>query len=79
VHNPANPSSDHLAGFHHHLSLAAGAYQNAAWVVAVAKAGKSRKASSRSVALALWPRRGRLWRRRLPWRTNWSWLVAISI
>ncbi|MBT4097794.1 MAG: N-carbamoyl-D-amino-acid hydrolase [Gemmatimonadetes bacterium] len=39
VHNPANPSSDHLAGFHNHLSLAAGAYQNAAWVVAVAKAG----------------------------------------
>ncbi|MBT3343806.1 MAG: N-carbamoyl-D-amino-acid hydrolase [Gemmatimonadetes bacterium] len=39
VHNPANPQNDHLAGFHNHLSLQAGAYQNAAWVVAVAKAG----------------------------------------
>lgn len=39
VHNPANPANDHLAGFHNHLSLQAGAYQNAAWVVAVAKAG----------------------------------------
>ncbi|MBU09409.1 MAG: N-carbamoyl-D-amino-acid hydrolase [Gemmatimonadetes bacterium] len=39
VHNPANPASGHLAGFHNHLSLQAGAYQNAVWVVAVAKAG----------------------------------------
>lgn len=39
VHNPANPDADHLATFHNHLSLQAGAYQNSCWVVAVAKAG----------------------------------------
>ena len=39
VHNPANPGADHLASFHNHLSLQAGAYQNSCWVVAVAKAG----------------------------------------
>lgn len=39
VHNPANPGGDHLAPFHNHLSLQAGAYQNSCWVVAVAKAG----------------------------------------
>ena len=38
-HNPANPGADHLATFHNHLSLQAGAYQNSCWVVAVAKAG----------------------------------------
>ncbi len=39
AHNPANPASDALAGFHNHLSMQAGAYQNACWVVGVAKAG----------------------------------------
>ncbi len=39
VHNPANPASDHLANFHNHLSMQAGAYQNACWVVGIAKAG----------------------------------------
>jgi predicted amidohydrolase len=39
VHNPANPASDPLAGFHNHLCMQAGAYQNACWVVGVAKAG----------------------------------------
>jgi predicted amidohydrolase len=38
-HNPANPASDHLACFHNHLCMQAGAYQNACWVVGVAKAG----------------------------------------
>ena len=38
-HNPANPEGDHLADFHNHLSMQAGAYQNACWVVGVAKAG----------------------------------------
>lgn len=38
-HNPANPASDALAGFHNHLCMQAGAYQNACWVVGVAKAG----------------------------------------
>jgi predicted amidohydrolase len=39
VHNPANPSSDLLVNFHNHLCMQAGAYQNAMWVVGVAKAG----------------------------------------
>jgi len=40
IHNPAAPEQDHLAGFHNHLSMQAGAYQNATWVVGVAKAGR---------------------------------------
>jgi predicted amidohydrolase len=39
VHNPAMPESDRLADFHNHLVMQAGAYQNGAWVVGVAKAG----------------------------------------
>lgn len=34
------PQYDHLAAFHNHLSLQAGAYQNACFVVGVAKAGR---------------------------------------
>ncbi|MBK36482.1 MAG: N-carbamoyl-D-amino-acid hydrolase [Gemmatimonadetes bacterium] len=37
--NPANPGSNHLANFHNLLTMQAGAYQNCAWVVGVAKAG----------------------------------------
>ncbi|MCB1858742.1 MAG: N-carbamoyl-D-amino-acid hydrolase [Gammaproteobacteria bacterium] len=40
VHYPPAPEHDHLQGFHNHLVLQAGAYQNGTWVVAVAKAGK---------------------------------------
>lgn len=39
VHNPALPGSDLLVNFHNHLCMQAGAYQNALWVVGVAKAG----------------------------------------
>lgn len=39
VHNPALPESDRLVGFHNDLSMQAGAYQNATWVVGAAKAG----------------------------------------
>jgi predicted amidohydrolase len=39
LHNPAMPETDHLANFHNHLSMQAGAYQSSAWVVGVAKAG----------------------------------------
>jgi N-carbamoyl-D-amino-acid hydrolase len=39
IHNPAFPDSDRLAEFQSQLSLQAGAYQNACWVVGVAKAG----------------------------------------
>ncbi|MBS8258593.1 N-carbamoyl-D-amino-acid hydrolase [Roseibium polysiphoniae] len=39
VHYPLAPDHDHLQDFHNHLSMQAGAYQNGAWVVGVAKAG----------------------------------------
>ncbi len=38
-HHPPAPEQDHLAEFHNHLSMQAGAYQNSTWVVGVAKAG----------------------------------------
>lgn len=39
VHYPPDPSQDVLAGFHNHLVLQSGAYQNGTWVAAAAKAG----------------------------------------
>lgn len=39
VHYPPAPEHDHLQDFHNHLVMQAGAYQNGAWVVGVAKAG----------------------------------------
>ncbi|MDJ1466031.1 N-carbamoyl-D-amino-acid hydrolase (plasmid) [Nitratireductor sp. GZWM139] len=39
THNPVVPQHDHLASFHHLLSMQAGAYQNGAWAAAAAKAG----------------------------------------
>jgi N-carbamoyl-D-amino-acid hydrolase len=36
---PAAPEQDAFVHFHNHLSMQAGAYQNGAWVVGVAKAG----------------------------------------
>jgi predicted amidohydrolase len=40
MHDPPVPGHDHLQGFHNHLCMQAGAYQNGTWVVAVAKAGR---------------------------------------
>ena len=40
MHNPPSPEHDHLTTFHNHLSMQAGAYQNATWVIGVAKAGR---------------------------------------
>ena len=40
THYPRAPQLDHLQNFHNHLSMQAGAYQNGAWVVGVAKAGR---------------------------------------
>ena len=40
VHNPPAPEHDALSNFHNELVMQAGAYQNGAWVVGVAKAGK---------------------------------------
>ncbi|MCB0996779.1 MAG: N-carbamoyl-D-amino-acid hydrolase [Acidimicrobiales bacterium] len=39
IHYPPDPSQDTLAGFHSHLVMQAGAYQNGLWVVGVAKGG----------------------------------------
>ena len=39
VHYAPDPSQDALAGFHNHLVMQAGAYQNGTWVVATAKGG----------------------------------------
>ena len=38
-HHPLNPEQDRLSDFHNRLSLQAGAYQNGAWVIGVAKCG----------------------------------------
>lgn len=40
IHYPPVPAHDHLQGFHNHLVMQAGAYQNGAWVVGVAKCGR---------------------------------------
>lgn len=39
-HNPPAPDHDRLSDFHNHLVMQSGAYQNATWVVGVAKAGR---------------------------------------
>jgi len=39
IHYAPDPSQDALAGFHNHLVMQAGAYQNGTWVVASAKGG----------------------------------------
>ena len=39
VHNPPAPEHDRLGWFHNQLVMQAGAYQNATWIVGVAKAG----------------------------------------
>ena len=39
VHNPPAPEHDALSNYHNGLVMRAGAYQNGAWVVGVAKAG----------------------------------------
>jgi N-carbamoyl-D-amino-acid hydrolase len=39
IHYAPDPAQDRLAAFHNNLVMAAGAYQNATWVVGVAKGG----------------------------------------
>ena len=39
THIPWEPIYDHLTDFHNHLCMQSGAYQNAMWVVGIAKAG----------------------------------------
>ena len=39
LHYAPDPSQNELAGFHNHLVMQAGAYQNGTWVVGVAKGG----------------------------------------
>jgi predicted amidohydrolase len=38
-HNPPAPDHDRLSEFHNHLVMQSGAYQNATWVVGIAKSG----------------------------------------
>ncbi len=40
IHYAPDPAQDRLQGFHNHLVLQSGAYQNGMWVVGVAKAGE---------------------------------------
>ncbi len=40
LHYPPAPQHDHLQAFHNHLVMQAGAYQNGAWVIGVAKCGR---------------------------------------
>jgi N-carbamoyl-D-amino-acid hydrolase len=40
AHDPPAPEQDALGPFHNHLVMQAGAYQNATWVVGVAKCGR---------------------------------------
>jgi hypothetical protein len=40
MHHPPAPEQDHLSDFHNRLVMQAGAYQNATWVVGVAKCGR---------------------------------------
>jgi predicted amidohydrolase len=40
AHNPPAPEHDALGPFHNHLVMQAGAYQNATWVIGVAKCGR---------------------------------------
>jgi N-carbamoyl-D-amino-acid hydrolase len=39
IHYAPDPSQNRLAGFHNHLVMQAGAYQNGTWVIGVAKGG----------------------------------------
>src|SRR5947199_98524 len=39
IHYAPDPNQDRLAGFHNHLVMASGAYQNGTWVVGVGKGG----------------------------------------
>ncbi len=46
IHYAPDPSQDRLAGFHNHLVMAAGAYQNGCFVVGVAKGGREEGVAS---------------------------------
>ena len=39
IHYAPDPGQNSLAGFHNHLCMQAGAYQNGTWVIGVAKGG----------------------------------------
>ena len=46
IHYAPDPSQDVLQGFHNHLVMQAGAYQNGTWVVGVAKGGSEEGVAS---------------------------------
>jgi hypothetical protein len=55
IHYAPDPSQDVLAGFHNHLVMQAGAYQNGTWVVAAAKGGVEEGVDSLSQSCVIAP------------------------
>jgi predicted amidohydrolase len=55
LHYPPDPSQDALAAFHNHLVLQSGAYQNATWVVGVAKGGTEERVDSLAQSVIIAP------------------------
>ncbi len=55
LHYAPDPSQDALAGFHNHLVMQAGAYQNGTWVVGVAKGGVEEDVASLAESVVIAP------------------------
>jgi predicted amidohydrolase len=55
IHNAPAPEHDRLSDFHNRLSMQAGAYQNATWVVGVAKGGEEEGVASISGSCIIAP------------------------
>ena len=55
LHNPPAPDHDEHSWFHNQLSMQAGAYQNGAWVVGVAKGGVEEGVSSLADSMIVAP------------------------
>jgi N-carbamoyl-D-amino-acid hydrolase len=55
LHYAPDPTQDALAGFHNHLVMQAGAYQNGTWVVGVAKGGLEEGVDSLSQSAIIAP------------------------
>ena len=59
IHYAPDPGQNALQGFHNHLVMQAGAYQNGTWVVGVAKGGTEEGVESLAQSRRSSPRRGR--------------------
>ena len=55
IHYAPDPTQDALAGFHNHLVMQAGAYQNGMWVVGVAKGGMEEGVDSLAQSVIIAP------------------------